>query len=117
MRLKEVRAILYADKRFLIHVNRAEKDGTLISQFAEIPIKQGELFATDQYGNSFLLPENRFDDRYVPVIKIDKAAMARGYQEMSKINLEEANASVHTYNDGLDEFEKNEVINIINKIY
>lgn len=40
--------------------------------------------------------------RHKSVKKIDKDEMAKTYQEMGSINLEEVNASVHTYEDGMD---------------
>lgn len=113
-----MRVILYAHKKFLIHVNRAEKDGVLVSQVADIPIKKGELFGTDQLGNVEPLTDEYFERNFVPVVKIDKGSMAEGYIAMGRINLEEANASVHTYNDGLNELEEsNEVLKDINKLY
>ena len=41
------------------------------------------------------------EDGYKFKIPIDKDEMAKAYQEMGSINLEEANASVHTYEDGM----------------
>ena len=41
------------------------------------------------------------EDGYKFKIPIDKDEMAKVYQEMGSINLEEANASVHTYKDGM----------------
>src|SRR5690554_5475282 len=118
MRLKEVRAILYAHRKFLVNVNRAEEDGVLTSQFVDVDVKKGELFITDQSGNVETMSDEFFEKNYVPVLRVDELAMAKGYMEMGDINLEEANASVHTYNDGLNELEKDEeVISIINKIY
>lgn len=42
------------------------------------------------------------EDGYKFKIPIDKDEMAKAYQEMGLINLEEANASVHTYEDGME---------------
>ena len=41
------------------------------------------------------------EDGYKFKIPIDKDEMAKAYQGMGSINLEEANASVHTYKDGM----------------
>lgn len=45
------------------------------------------------------------EDGYKFKIPIDKDEMAKAYQEMGLINLEEANASVHTYEDGMGFYE------------
>ncbi len=119
MRLKEVREILYADKRFLVSINRAEEDGILHTQYGvSVPVKRGEIVVHHQSGNDVVLTEDQFNKYYIPVRKQIYERMAKGYQEMGEINLEEANASVHTYNDGLEELEKDsKTLRFINKIY
>lgn len=61
----------------------------------------GDWIGTGLDGDQVIIPQEDIDD-YVEVSfpKIDKLAMAKGYEEMAEINLEEAEASVHTYNDG-----------------
>lgn len=60
----------YAHRNFLITVNRAEEDGTLLTMTGEIPIKKGELIGCDLEGNSFPIPDTRFNEYYVPVQRV-----------------------------------------------
>ncbi len=125
MRLKEVRNILYAHKKFLVSVNRAEEDGVLLTQFSELPIKKGELFAVDRLGNTFPLADKYFKDNYVPVERVNQKRTKQlspfeeqyyktAYEEMAKLNSEEDS----TYIEGTKEkLQSNEVLNLINKIY
>jgi hypothetical protein len=58
--------------------------------------------AEKEDGYMFKIPKDALKKYYKPVKKLNKEEMAKAYQEMGLINLEEANASVHTYNDGMD---------------
>lgn len=53
-------------------------------------------------GYTFIISREILKKYYKPVKKIDRDEMAKAYQEMGLINLEEANASVHTYEDGME---------------
>lgn len=57
--------------------------------------------AEKENGYTFIIPREILKKYYKPVKKIDREEMAKAYQEMGLINLEEANASVHTYEDGM----------------
>jgi hypothetical protein len=50
--------MLYADKRFLVHANKTEIDGDIIT--------------TDQLGNQLVIPEGRFEEDFTPVKKAKK---------------------------------------------
>lgn len=62
---------------------------------------EGGYVAEKEDGYTFKVPKDVLKKYYKPVKKIDKEEMAKAYQEMGLINLEEANASVHTYEDGM----------------
>ena len=66
---------------------------------------EGSYVAEKEDGCKFKIPKNTLKKYYKPVKKIDKDEMAKAYQEMGLINLEEANASVHTYEDGMRFYE------------
>lgn len=95
----------YAQKQFLVTAKRVEKDGWLTTEIGEVPVKKGEIILTDHNGNSFTTKDEFFKEDYVSVKltekEIDIEAMAKGYQDMGEINLEEANAAKNTYNDGM----------------
>lgn len=128
--------ILYAHKGFTATINKMDEDFKLETISGTRYGFAGEYVATDLNGNQFIVSQEELEKYYVPVQKASQQQtkqlspfeeqhrklmyenMAKGYQEMGDINLEEANASVHTYNDGLEELEQDEeVISIINKIY
>lgn len=100
----EGNSILYAHRKYVVTINRAEEDGKLLTQFSEYPIRKNELYAVDSFGCAFPIEEENFKKNYVPVKVIDKDKMARGYELMAEINLEESNAGVHTYEDGMSLF-------------
>jgi hypothetical protein len=50
--------MLYADKRFLVHANKTEIDGDIIT--------------TDQLGNQSVIPEGRFEENFTPCEKAKK---------------------------------------------
>lgn len=77
----------FAHKDFLFSIMVKTQDGYIVEK---------------EDGYTFQIPKDIFKKYYKPVKKIDKEQMAKAYQEMAEINLEEANASIHTYNDGMD---------------
>lgn len=96
----------YAQKQFIVTAKVAKEDGWLTTENGEFEVKKGELILTDYQGNSFTTTEFFFKEDYVPVkltkAEIDIEAMAKGYEEMGEINLEEANAAKNTYEDGME---------------
>ena len=58
--------------------------------------------AKKEDGYTIVISREILKKYYRPVKKIDRDEMAKAYQEMGLINLEEANASVHTYEDGME---------------
>jgi hypothetical protein len=63
----------YANKKFLISVEKPEDDGFLLTSEGEIPFsKEGYYIATDENGNKFVCPETYFNENYVPVKKVSK---------------------------------------------
>lgn len=92
---------MLANKRFLItEVRKADKNETLVTFAGDIPVQKGEYILKDARGEEFPATEKYIKDNYVK-IKVDVEKMKLGYEEMAEINLEEANAAIHTYNDGL----------------
>jgi hypothetical protein len=63
---------------------------------------EGGYVAEKEDGYTFKIPKDALKKYYKPVKKLNKEEMVKAYQEMGLINLEEANASVHTYNDGME---------------
>lgn len=57
--------------------------------------------AEKEDGYMFKIPKEALKKYYKPVKKLDKEEMARGYIEMGLINKEEAEAGMHTYQDGM----------------
>lgn len=96
----------YAHKQFLVTARMVEEDEWLSTDNGEFLVKKGNIILTDYNGNSFPTTPEFFKIDYVPVKlvnkKINVEEMAKGYQEMSEINLEEANAAKDTYNDGME---------------
>jgi hypothetical protein len=86
--------MLYADKRFLVHVNKAETDGELLTINGSIPYEKGHMIATDQLGNQSLMSEQYFKRNYEPVrktkAKYNLDDIASAYMEMGKL-IEETN--------------------------
>lgn len=65
--------MLYANKKFLVHVNRALSDGMLHTRFGDsVPVKAGEIICHDQEGNGFVITQQRFDELYIPVEKVQR---------------------------------------------
>lgn len=96
--------MLYAHKKHLVSAERL-KERTELHTIDSMQIGlPGEYLLTDQKGNKQIASEEHFESMWEPVAKVESdmaEAMKRGYIEMAEINLEEANAAVHTYNDGL----------------
>jgi siroheme synthase len=88
--------MLYADKRFLVHVNKAETDGELLTINGSIPVRKGDVITTNQLGNQSVLSEVVFDNNYDAVKKAKKRNtydlddIASAYMEMGKL-IEETN--------------------------
>lgn len=84
----------YAHRNFLITVNRAEKDGTLLTMVGEVPIKKGELVGCDLEGNSFVLPDSRFETLYVPVQRVKEKKKMSVFEEMYAQQIAEFNGTL-----------------------
>ena len=84
----------YAHRNFLITVNRAEEDGTLLTMAGEIPIKKGELVGCDLEGNSFVLPDSRFETLYVPVQRVKEKKKMSAFEEMYAQQIAEFNGTL-----------------------
>ena len=69
--------------------------------FSVVGKYEGGYVAEKEDGYIFKIPKDALKKYYRPVKKLNKEEMAKAYQEMGLINLEEANASVHTYKDGM----------------
>lgn len=94
----------YAHRNFLIHVNRAEEDGTLLTMVGEIPVKKGELVGVDLEGNSFVLPESRFNSMYVPVQRVKEKPVKKQlspFEELYAQQIAEFNGTLKQYESDL----------------
>jgi len=60
----------YAHRGFVVSMNRAEEDGTLLTFNGEIPVKKGSIILTDLEGNSTTISDTRFSQLYVPVERV-----------------------------------------------
>lgn len=92
----------FAHKKYLVRFEEMQEDGVLHNQFGSISFLKGDKVAVNYYGNRFVVSKGQDEKYYVPV-KIDKEVMSKGYEEMGDINIEEAEAGVHTLSDGLKE--------------
>ncbi|MGM7720681.1 hypothetical protein [Metabacillus sp. Hm71] len=93
---------IYANRKFVVEAVEVKTKGVAVGQFADVYYEPGEILMKDLNGQPFVVTKGHFEQNYIPVEVEDKYAdMAKGYMEMGDINLEEANAGVHTYNDGL----------------
>jgi hypothetical protein len=94
--------MLYAHKQSLISVNVAEKDGVLITQSGNIPIKKGTRIAHNEVGNPFMVSPEDFNNNYVPVKKVKSKPkynaddLASAYIEMGNL-VEESNINNENY--------------------
>jgi phage gp29-like protein len=94
-----------ADRKYLYSsMMEAESDGELLTIFGSIPYLKGDKIATNWYGDQKIIPKGQDDEYYLSVRVIDKEEMAQGYKNMAEINKEEANAGIHTLNDGLKDY-------------
>jgi hypothetical protein len=83
----------YANKKFLVQVERAETDGYLDFGETAQPYFEGNMIATDEYGNQSVLTENYFYENFVGVRKLRKGKTprksiedyAKGYIEMGQL--------------------------------
>lgn len=92
---------LYAHKKFLVDAVKLTEKVIKYNENGAVIGLPGEYLLKDQLGEYTVLTKDYFEELYQPVKKvIDKEQMARGYMEMAEINLEEANAGVHTYGEG-----------------
>lgn len=73
--------------------------------FSVVGKYEGGYVAEKEDGYKFKIPKDVIKKYYRPVKNLNKDEMAKAYQEMGLINLEEANVSVHTYRDGMGFYE------------
>lgn len=99
---------VYVNKKFVFRAREVKEKCKAVSQYGEMSMFPGEICLTDLYGNEMPETKELFDEHYIP-LNVDEEKlslyekMARGYQEMGDINLEEAEAGKHTYSDGLED--------------
>jgi hypothetical protein len=67
----------YAQKKFLVTVDRAEETGELLTMQGEIPVRPTDIIATDQFGTQFIMTDKYFYDNYTPVRKMKKTKTPR----------------------------------------
>lgn len=94
---------LYAHKSFLVHLNRAESDGILQTMEVDLPVRKGELIATDQRGRQTILTDDILERDYVPVEKVqmlvEKPKKKNPFAGMSDEQLTEAYGQSWVNND------------------
>lgn len=78
--------MLYANRRFLVSVIRAEEDGELLTPEFTVPVLKGNYIGTDQCGNQFVLTEEHFLANYIAVEKVKP----KRKREKSPFEIEEA---------------------------
>ncbi|MEY8695883.1 antitoxin endoai [Bacillus safensis] len=93
---------LYVNERHLVSLEEVKTDtpihnpdGTAFLAVA------GEMLATNQFGEQYTVPK-KYIAKYTEVEKVKSTSfyeeMAKGYEEMGQINLEEANAGHNATN-------------------
>ncbi|MFT0803324.1 antitoxin endoai [Bacillus swezeyi] len=86
---------LYVKKDHLVSIEKAKSNTIIHTQGVSVPVRRGEYIATNPYGEQYVVPKS-YRNKYIEVDQSKDASlyesMAKGYQEMAAINLEEANA-------------------------
>lgn len=62
--------MLYAHRKFLIHVTQATEDGELITQNGTIPVFAGNRISHNELGEPFVMTDDYFKRNYLPVEKV-----------------------------------------------
>ncbi|MCY8034150.1 antitoxin endoai [Bacillus sonorensis] len=100
---------LYVKKDHLVSIEQAKNNTVIHTEGVSVPVRRGEYIATNPYGEQYVVPES-YRNKYVEVNQFKDASfyesMAKGYQEMAAINLEEANAGVAADNQAEEITEK-----------
>lgn len=91
----------FAHNKFLGHVTKVCENGVLETANGSIPVVKGELIFTNGYGQQEIITNDYFQKHYVPVKKMTEEEIEKAYVEMADTYLEEANAGIHTYLDGM----------------
>lgn len=78
----------FANKRFLVSVERAEEDGELLTMEGEIPVRPTDIIATDQLGTQFVMTDKYFYENYVPVRKMRKKPSKTTLEQYASAYLE-----------------------------
>ena len=90
---------MLVSRRFtIVNVEEAKEDTEIYTFYGLDIAKKGELVVRYADGHKESHTKQYLAENYVHV---DKLKMALGYEAMGEINLEEANAGVHTYQDGM----------------
>ena len=93
---------LYVKKDQLVSIEEAKSNMTIHTpEGYSVPVAVGELVATNPKGEQYVVPKS-YRNKYVEVKQFKDASlyesMAKGYQEMAAINLEEASTGFSAEN-------------------
>ena len=93
----------YAHKKFYGHVTKVEGRGVLETVNGSIPVFPGEMIFTNRYGQQEVITEQSLKADFETVEPWGKSEeeIKNIYAELSDTYLEEANAGIHTNNDGM----------------
>ncbi|OLF88904.1 hypothetical protein CHCC5025_3680 [Bacillus licheniformis] len=101
---------LYVKKDQLVSIEEAKSNMTIHTpEGYSVPVAVGELVATNPKGEQYVVPKS-YRNKYVEIKQFKDASlyesMAKGYQEMAAINLEEASTGFSAENQAEEITEK-----------
>lgn len=89
----------FCNKRYILKsVLQMDEDFTIETMWGTDFGFAGDYICTRLDNSQMIISQKEYEEDYVNVTLYE--SMAKGYEEMGKINLEEAEAGKHTYNDG-----------------